>query len=136
MSLRSTADLSRNLLAASVSVADAERVHAPYRDPVRPLPDAYAIAWAKIRRARRMATASVLGILGCAALMVLAADLGSILGAVLLEIGVAAFIVLGLTHAYGARCPHCDAQFFGARVAVFARRCASCRTLIGTSDPR
>jgi hypothetical protein len=104
---------------------------APYRGPVGPLPDPYAAGWARIRRARNVATASVLGILGCAALMVLAADLRSVLGAVLLEVGVAVFIVLGLAQGYDARCPHCDAQFFGARLALFARRCPSCQTPFG-----
>jgi hypothetical protein len=80
-----------------------------------------------------MAAASVLGIVGCAALMVLAADLRSVLGAVLLEMGVGVFIVLGLTYGYDARCPHCDGQFFGARLAIFTRRCPRCGTLLGTS---
>jgi hypothetical protein len=104
---------------------------APYRLPVPPLPDPYAVAWTKVRRARHSATVSVLGILGCAALMYLAADLRSVLAAVLLEVGVGAFIVLGLTRWDDVRCPCCDAPFFGARLAMFARRCTSCRVPMG-----
>jgi hypothetical protein len=65
--------------------------------------------------------------------MVLAADLRSVLAAAVLEVGVGVFIVLGLTHGYDARCPHCDAHFFGARLALFTqpRRCPSCKTPFG-----
>jgi hypothetical protein len=104
----------------------------PYRVPVRPAPDPYAAGWAKIRRARNAATVSVLGILGCGSLIYLAADLRSVFAAVLLEVGVGAFIVLGLTRWDDARCPRCDAPFFGTRLAMFARRCTSCRIEMGT----
>ncbi len=104
---------------------------APYRAQTRPLTDRHAVAWAKIRRAHNVAAASVFGILACGALMGLAAELRSVAAAVLLEVGVGAFIVLGLTNRDDARCPHCDAPFFGARPAVLVRRCPSCRTPMG-----
>lgn len=80
---------------------------------------------------RKVTTASVLGIVGCAALMGIAAELRLLFVAVLLEVGVGAFILFGLTRWDDVRCPHCDAQFFGTGPAIFARRCKGCRTSFG-----